>query len=206
MQPRIYTYKITFEEVPYYYYGSKKEKVFNEEYWGSPVTNKWCWELYTPKKQILEFFEFGDEGYIKAQEVEKRLIRPVYNTDKWCLNMHCGGNISLDISRKVGRENKELKRGYFSVSPEEQRINQQKNGRKGGAISGKRQYELGIGLHGKSKEERRLYASKAGKVGANIKWMCTETGYISNAGGLTCYQTKRGIDMSKRIKLGLIST
>jgi hypothetical protein len=50
MQPRIYTYKITFEEVPYYYYGSKKEKVFDEEYCGSPVTNKWCWELYTPKK------------------------------------------------------------------------------------------------------------------------------------------------------------
>jgi hypothetical protein len=25
--PRIYTYKITFEEVPYYYYGMKAEKV-----------------------------------------------------------------------------------------------------------------------------------------------------------------------------------
>jgi len=29
--PRIYTYKITFEEVPYYYYGSKKEKAFDED-------------------------------------------------------------------------------------------------------------------------------------------------------------------------------
>ena len=56
--PRIYLYKITFEEVPYYYYGVKKEKYFNEEYWGSPYTNKWCWELYTPKKQILQFFDF----------------------------------------------------------------------------------------------------------------------------------------------------
>jgi hypothetical protein len=27
--PRIYTYKITFEEIPYYYYGVKKEKYFN---------------------------------------------------------------------------------------------------------------------------------------------------------------------------------
>ena len=36
MQPRIYTYKITFEEVPYYYYGSKKEKVFNEA-----IENNW---------------------------------------------------------------------------------------------------------------------------------------------------------------------
>ena len=51
--PRIYTYKITFEEVPYYYYGVHKEKRFNEEYWGSPHTNKWAWEFYTPKKQIL---------------------------------------------------------------------------------------------------------------------------------------------------------
>ena len=84
--PRIYTYKITFEEVPYYYYGVKKEKKYNEEYWGSPVTNKWCWELYTSKKQILQLFDFTDEGWIEAQEVEKKLIRPFYNTDKWCLN------------------------------------------------------------------------------------------------------------------------
>ena len=80
--PRIYTYKITFEEVPYYYYGVKKEKKYNEEYWGSPVTNKWCWELYTPKKQILELFEFDDGGYIKAQEIEKRLIKPVLKPKK----------------------------------------------------------------------------------------------------------------------------
>ena len=64
--PRIYIYKITFEEVPYYYYGVKKEKYFNEEYWGSPITNKWCWELYTPKKQILQLFDYTDEGYVEA--------------------------------------------------------------------------------------------------------------------------------------------
>ena len=52
--PRIYLYKITFEEVPYYYYGVKKEKYFNQKYWGSPITHKWCWKLYTPKKQILQ--------------------------------------------------------------------------------------------------------------------------------------------------------
>lgn len=97
--PRIYIYKITFEEVPYYYYGVKKEKYFNEEYWGSPYTNKWCWELYTPKKQILEFFEYNDGGYTRAQEVEKRLISPVLN-DKWCLNENVGGIVSLSIIRK----------------------------------------------------------------------------------------------------------
>ena len=128
--PRIYLYKITFEEVPYYYYGVHKEKRYNEYYMGSPVTNKWYWELYTPKKQILQLFDFTDEGYIEAQEVERRLIKPFYNTDKWCLNEHCGGYISLDILRKVGKQNKELKRGYFSLSPQKQKINQRINGRK----------------------------------------------------------------------------
>jgi hypothetical protein len=103
--PRIYLYKITFEEVSYYYYGVHKEKKFNEYYMGSPVTNKWCWQLYTPKKQILQFFDFTDEGWIEAQEIEKRLIKPFYNTDKWCLNEHCGGLISLEVLSKAGKFN-----------------------------------------------------------------------------------------------------
>jgi hypothetical protein len=131
--PRIYTYKITFEEVPYYYYGSKKEKYFNEEYWGSPVTNKWCWELYTPKKQILEIFDYTDEGYIQAQEVEGRLIKPVYNADKWCLNANCLGVFSLDQKRKAGKI----------------------GGETGGKKVGKKAYELGIGIFGMTAEEKR---------------------------------------------------
>ena len=109
--PKIYTYKITFEEVPYYYYGVHKEKKFDEYYMGYPITHKRMWDFYTSKKQILQLFDYTDEGWIEAQEVEKRLIKPFYNTDKWCLNEHCGGYISLDILRKVGKQNKELKRG-----------------------------------------------------------------------------------------------
>jgi hypothetical protein len=140
MQPRIYTYKITFEEVPYYYYGSKKEKKFDEEYWGSPVTNKWCWELYTPKKQILEIFDYTDEGYNEAHKVEGRLIKPVFNTDKWCLNANCGGKISLDIVRK--------------------------NGKKAGVIAGKKTYENKTGLFSLNEEERKNASSKGGKIGS----------------------------------------
>jgi hypothetical protein len=104
--PRIYLYKITFEEVSYYYYGVHKEKKFDEYYMGSPVTHKWCWELYTSKKQILQLFDFTDEGWIEAQEVEKRLIKPFYNTDKWCLNEHCGGKISLKMLSEAGKFNR----------------------------------------------------------------------------------------------------
>ena len=152
--PRIYTYKITFEEVPYYYYGVHKEKVFGEEYWGSPYTNKWCWELNTQKKQILEFFEFSDVGWSKAQKVETRIIKQFYNTDNWCLNENCGGNISLEVLRetgikngkKQGKINFENKIGFFALTKEE-RIEI-------GKKSGKKNYQQGIGLAAIPKEKR----------------------------------------------------
>lgn len=264
--PRIYTYKITFEEVPYYYYGSHKEKKYDEYYMGSPITHKWCWELYTPKKQILELFDFTDEGYIEAQEVEGRLIRPVYNTDKWCLNENCLGVFSLEQKRKAGKiggeKIVELGIGIFARTQEEMIETSRKAGRKAyklnlgvhsrskekikedGSKGGKVAYEMKIGVHNRSpekmsedgkrggnkakelkigvcgltKEERvengKKYYEKTGlsklsnqersslskKVNAQ-KWICTETGYISNSGGLSRYQIKRGIDTFKRKRI-----
>ena len=117
--PRIYIYKITFDEVLYYYYGVHKEKRFNEDYWGSPVANKWCWELYTPKKQILELFDYSDEGWLDANLVENRLIRSFFNTDKWCLNENCGGIMSLKILReKNGKFIKEWMKENGNPGPE----------------------------------------------------------------------------------------
>ena len=113
--PRIYLYKITFEEVPYYYYGVHKEKKYNEKYFGTPITHKWCWELYTPKKQILQLFNFTDEGWLEAQEVEKRLIKTFYNTDRWCLNENVGGIISLRAIRKnIGKKRTEKTKNRIS--------------------------------------------------------------------------------------------
>jgi hypothetical protein len=178
--PRIYTYKITFEEVPYYYYGSKKEKRYNEYYMGSPTTNKWCWELYTPKKQILEFFDYSDEGYEECRRVEDRLIKPVLN-DTWCLNESCGGVFSLDIRRKngikqyenkvgihtqtlkdkielgkkTGIENWKLKRGFFQMTTEERKELGKKNGKK--------IYEEGLGFFAIPLEERIEFSKMNGK-------------------------------------------
>ena len=159
--PRIYTYKITFEEVPYYYYGVHKEKVFNEEYWGSPYTHKWCWEIYTPKKQILEIFEFSDEGWLKANLVEDRLIRPFFNTDKWCLNENCGGKISLEVLRetglkngkKQGKINVENKLGFFAITKKERS--------EIGKRSGTKNYQEGIGLASISKERKSEIGKKS---------------------------------------------
>ena len=269
--PRIYTYKITFEEVPYYYYGSKKEKYYSQEYWGSPKTNKWCWELYTPKKQILEFFEFSTVGYDECRQVEDRLIRPVLN-DPWCLNERCGGQVSLSVCRKVGQKlyeegkgifslpieekietarkvgikNYEEGRGWFSLTTEERielgkksgkivyerkigvhaRTKEQmtEDGKKGGRITyelglgfytltpeekselgrrnGNKIKELGLGIHGLTKEQMSENGKKGGAISAkrlnSQKWMCLETGYITNSGALSMYQKARGIDTTKR--------
>ena len=219
MRPRIYTYKITFMDTPYYYYGVHKEKRFNEHYMGSPKTHKWCWELYEPEKQILEFFEYSDEGYTKAQETEKQLIKPVFNADKWCLNESCGGMISLEILRKSGKimgENaKNPRLGFHSFTFEERS--------QIGKISGDKTKELGVGVHGRTKEQmtndgrRGGIISKQNKTGIHSRsldemiehgrktstqrWECLETGYITNAGSLTNYQKKRGIDTSKRKRI-----
>jgi hypothetical protein len=191
--PRVYTYKITFEEVPYYYYGVHKEKKFNEKYMGSPIANKWAWDFYTPKKQILELFNYNDEGYIEAQEVEKRLIKPVYSIDPWCLNASCGGNFSLDICKKAGKKAYEEGIGIHGMTSEEL-FEARKKG-------GKKIYEEGIGIHGMTSEELFEARKKAAREQHAQKWQCTETRYISTPCGLSHYQKARGIDTSNRIRI-----
>lgn len=167
MEPRIYTYKITFDEVQYYYYGVKKEKYFDEEYWGSPKTNKWCWDFYTPKKQILELFDYTEDGYIKSQEVEKRLIKPVLN-DKFCLNENVGGIFSIESCRNAGKiggkKTTEIQKmnntGFYAITDEDRK----KNGRKGGLVigpkTGRDNVLLKRGYCGRSKEQMSIDAKK----------------------------------------------
>lgn len=221
MQPRIYTYKITFEEVPYYYYGMHEEKIYDEEYWGSPVTNKWCWKFYTPKKQILEIFSTREEAY----QVEIRLIKSVLNIDKWCLNMNYGGIISRETYIKTGLMVYELGLGIHALTPEERK----KFAKLGGNIA----KSLKLGVHNRTADQMKIDGKKSievhrkNKTGcfdptyslqrkggtiqgrknvqnghleklSKLKYICLETGFISSARGLSVYQKNRGIDISKR--------
>ncbi len=198
--PRIYTYKITFEEVPYYYYGVKKEKYFNQKYFGSPVTNKWCWELYTPKKQILEIFDYTDNGYYQAYEVEKRLIKPALN-DKWCLNENVGGIMSLSLLKKVGETHFKNNTGVFSLSKDDRTLLSKK-------IVEKNKKNK-VGIFSMSREEILDAAKKGGQ-----KSFETKTGIFS----LTEQQKKEinqklkeerrgiyGISSERRKEIGRIS-
>jgi len=155
--PRIYVYKITFEEIMHYYYGIHKERRFNDGYMGSPKTHKWMWNFYTPQKQILQFFDYTDEGYCEAQQIEKRLISPVFNIDPYCLNESCGLQKSLKLYRQVGIRHRENKTGFFSLTKEEKSELSRKTGKKSGIIA----KERGIGIFAMSKEEKRNASLKA---------------------------------------------
>ena len=210
--PRIYTYKITFEEVPYYYYGVHKEKKFGEEYWGSPITNKWAWELYTLRKQILELFEYSDEGWVDAQKIEKRLIKPFYNSDKWCLNACCGGTISLQRKRQIGKKLYEDKKGIHGM-PKDQKSEYNKkagqktyemkvgvhgrtkgqmseHGRAAGRVGGARSYQMGVGIHAMTKEEKREIGKKAYELGTGVHAMTKEE---KRAVGKAVYESGLGV-------------
>jgi hypothetical protein len=227
MKPRIYTYKITFLETSHYYYGGHKEKKYNEYYMGSPKTHKNYWKLYTPQKEILEIFDFTDSGWIEAQDAELKLIKPVFNCDKLCLNEACGGQVSLQVlienGKTMGHINgkrcADLKLGIFGLSKEQTIKNSQKggisnkenktgfcgrskekmseDGIKGGIASGNINKELKKGICGMTFEQRSIRSKKT----AAMKWRCLITGHISNAGGLSTYQKSRGIDTSLREKV-----
>jgi hypothetical protein len=226
MQPRIYTYRITFEEVPYYYYGVKKERYFDEEYWGSPYTNKWCWELYTAKKQILEVFEYSDSGWLEANKVEKRLISQFYNSDKWCLNESVAGNISLKTRRKIGKKLHKEKVGIHGFSQEERVENARNAGKIGGHVThqksiglfslskeeridlGKKTYAEGKGLASISPEKRKENSKKFGRLGGEISGKQhkeNKTGIFSIKSEQHSENSKKGGAKTKELGVGIFA-
>jgi hypothetical protein len=96
--PRIYTYKITFPDQGWWYWGVHKEKEYGEEYWGSPATHREKWKWFEFEKQILEFFDTWDE----AVRVERRLVKPDLN-NPLCLNEGAGRAYSLETMAKGGK-------------------------------------------------------------------------------------------------------
>ena len=107
MDPRIYVYKITFEEIPDWYWGVHKETKYNEYYMGSPVTHAWKWEFYTPIKHIVQLFDYTDQGFREARNLEDRLILPDLH-NPLCLNESTGGRYSLTSCSLGGKIASEL--------------------------------------------------------------------------------------------------
>ena len=172
MKPRIYTYKITFEEIPDWYWGVHKEIRFDEKYWGSPVTNAWKWAFYTPVKQVLELFDFSEEGWCKALKVERRLITPDLN-HPLCLNEACSGHRSIKSCSESGR-----KGGLITSS-------KPGNMKKAGAASGK----VWTDLKRESSRKNAAIASSCQKA-RGIQIFGPDYEYFRRKGRLTRYGIK----------------
>ena len=164
------------------------------------------------------WYKVSKEEAKKGNQTRKELGLGLYALTEEQLNQSC--KKSLETRKKLGL-------GIFGFTPEQRHENAKNAGKYGGKKakelgvgihgfskeqrvevarkSGYKTKELGIGIHGLSKEERIENAKNAGKLGGKVagnqKWMCEETGFISNAGGLSKYQKARNIDTSKRIKI-----
>lgn len=208
MQPRIYTYKITFEETPNWYWGVHKEKRYNDGYMGSPVTHKWMWEFYTPKIQILELFPFTEEGWESALLLEERLIRPDLN-NALCLNESIGLKGSLKSREKGRKTQKERGVGIHDErvrknAREKQRVlrvgvHDPENHQKGRDT----QMRLGIGLHdpanfGKGAETQRITGTGVFDPANRVKAheVCEKLGVGVYASGTA---RKGGLEVSKQV-------
>jgi hypothetical protein len=198
--PRIYLYKVTFEEVPHWYWGIHKEKKFGETYLGSPTTHRWMWDFYTPEIEILQLFPFNEEGWSEAHDVEERVIKPDLD-NSLCLNEACGGKISL-TARSLGGKKISLQQQSENGKKGAVVLNLQKDerGRSINALKGAmRAKEMGVGLAFLTMEQRVKAGKKGGRIGGK---KAATTLYVDpnhpelgaqNAGNLVKMQRKRNL-------------
>lgn len=105
------------------------------------------------------------------------------------------------IGKKFGKYVAENKLGAHAYSSQQLKEWGCKGGKLGGKKSGENHYKNKTGIFSLSKEQISENGKIGGKKVSSQKWMCLETGFICNAGGLTGYQRKRNIDTSLRRRL-----
>ena len=209
---RYYTYKITFEDLPcYFYYGTHKDN--GKPYYGSPTTWKRLWKIFEPEVQILQWYETTEEAYA----AEESIIRATWDS-KYSLNEHVGGRFSEESCRKNGKANAATGlaamsretlvangKANLAAIPRETLVangkaanaamNAHENTRKARSANGKAHCRAA-----RASISRETLIANA-KTTNSQRWQCLVTGFVSNPGHLSRYQRDRGIDTSMRIKL-----
>lgn len=138
----------------FFYYGRKtshsKLLPAFDNYYGTPVTHKekWLTTMFS-KEEIVIYDTFKEMA-----EAETLLIRPNLNSPL-CLNECCGGFLSLDKITQIGKDNVELKRGWFALTTEDRK--------EIGSKSGKICKEKKTGIFGMTEEERKELGKRNGQ-------------------------------------------
>ena len=214
----------SYEEYGRGYIGKRECKCLPEEdvnYFGSSKDKS-----FKPKYKIILKSDYNtrEEAYadeIILQQHYKVVENPHFANRAYqtSTKFYVPKEQSVEVGRRNGERNKKFGLGICNL-PKEDRI---KTGKIAGKKGGKRTKELGVGLFSLTKEQRQEHASKMGKLTyelgtgihgielerkkeisrktASQKWMCLETGFITNAGNLAKYQKARGIDTSKRVRI-----
>jgi hypothetical protein len=206
-----YTYKITFKDLPcYFYYGSHKDN--GKLYYGSPTTWKRLWKIFEPEVQILQWYETTEEAYA----AEESIIRATWDS-KYSLNEHVGGRFSEESCRKNGKANAATGlaamsrdtlvangKANLATIPRETLV---ANGKANVAVMRAALTPEILKANGKANVAVMRAALTPEILKANAKttnsqrWQCLVTGFVSNPGHLSRYQRGRGIDTSMRIRV-----
>ena len=201
MPPRIYIYKITFEEIPHWYWGVHKESKYNDGYMGSPVTHAWMWSFYTPKMQILEVFSYSDDGWKEACFVEQRIILHDLNNEL-CLNERAGSIKSLSVIRKGAKKGGDTiyknKIGIHGRTAEQMTIDAQKGDKRPGGLAAKNKK---VGIHGKSKEQIQEDGQKAASSTNAQRWKSLIDGFVGSSSGVAKHNRANGWAGEARVRI-----
>jgi hypothetical protein len=211
---RFYTYAYLREDrTPYYIGKGKGNRAFIKNRKGAK-SPKDITRIIFLKQNITEEEAFKHEKYMIAVFGRKDLGTGIlYNrtdggegssgairTEKWKRNIIKADEISKknqtgiysltpEKRKEVGLFCKERGIGIYSLTDEERK----ELGRKSGNYC----KEKGLGIFAETKEDRSKRTTQTNYQ----KWMCLETGFITNAGCLSRYQKARDIDKSKRVRI-----
>ena len=205
-----YTYKITFKDLPrYFYYG--KHKCNGKAYLGSPVTWAHLWSCFEPEVQILQWYKTAKE----AEIAERSIITATWR-DKHSLNENAGGCFSEETCRKNGKKNvgamlshpNSVEGRYRGGKKSAEALNSNPLYTESRKTRGKESAKTNLDPHRKKNGKKTMTADRAAEFGRtnaqntnSQKWECLVTGKVSNPGNLTNWQKARGIDTSLRRRL-----
>ena len=214
----------SYEEWGMGYFGSRTCKCLPEEdvkYFGSFKDKS-----FKPTQKIIlkDDYTTREEAYadeILLQEYYKVVENPHFANKAYQTSTKFYYITPTEIASERGKINglkhKQNKTGVCGRSKEKI----VEDARNAGIVGGKKTYELGIGIHAITPEQRtenskKAYANGLGKMSKKEKseasknggktissqiWECTITGHRSTPGPLAIYQRNRGIDTSKRKRI-----
>jgi hypothetical protein len=128
----------------------------------------------------------GSSGAIRSEEWKRNIIKADEIRRKNQTGIY---SVTPEKRKEIDLFCKENEIGIYALTNDERK----EICRKGGKYC----KENGLGIFAETKEDRSKRTTQTNYQ----KWMCLETGFITNAGNLSRYQMRRGIDKSRRVRI-----